>query len=430
MTYNVREFGAVGDGVTLDTAAIQGAVDACAAAGGGRVTLPAGRYLSGSVFLKSHVELHLEMGAVLRGSTDLDDYNAEDAYEQNYGAPKSEFWCGKHLLIAVECTDVALTGLGRIDAAGDAFLEEPRFYPYYEWMTGYSFRDGIAWSKDKTLLRPGQTVCFVECKDVTVTDVTVENSACWSIFFHGCENVRVRGVKVFNPPYFGNSDGIDIDCCRFVTVSDCLIDTGDDAIAIRCAATRLKKPQACEFINISNCALASRSSLIRIGVGVGQIRHVRVSGITARTAGRVINFVTSYSGHGHAEIEDVNFSDISATDVSFPITLEGDRASIRRITLENMRFYSRAGIKLCAKETCEICDVTLRHVEMHLIADTLPMDARRRAARGEYVVSLNGGKRVMLEDVRVIDESGLLTDWSGVYRAENCEACKIRDCSF
>ena len=92
MTYNVRDFGAVGDGVTLDTAAIQGAVDACAAAGGGRVTLPAGRYLSGSVFLKSHVELHLEMGAVLRGSTDLDDYNAEDAYEQNYGAPKSEFW--------------------------------------------------------------------------------------------------------------------------------------------------------------------------------------------------------------------------------------------------------------------------------------------------------------------------------------------------
>jgi hypothetical protein len=67
---------------------------------------------------------------------------------------------------------------------------------------------------------------------------------------------------------------------------------------------------------------------------------------------------------------------------------------------------------------------------MHLIADALPMDAHRRAARGEYAISLSGGKRVMLEDVRVIDESGLLTDWSGVYRAENCGVCKIRDCSF
>ena len=112
MNTNILDFGAMGDGVTPCTGKIQAAIDACAASGGGRVTVPAGTYLTGTLWLRSHVELHLGHGSVLKGSTELDDYNALDAYEQNFSCQNPEEWVGKHLVLAVECEDVALTGSG------------------------------------------------------------------------------------------------------------------------------------------------------------------------------------------------------------------------------------------------------------------------------------------------------------------------------
>ena len=123
MNTSILDFGARGDGVTLCTAQICAAINACAESGGGRVTVPAGVYVTGTVVLRDHVELHLEQGAVLKGSTDMEDYNALDAYAQNFSSPVHEKWLGKHLILAVECTDVALTGGGTVDGSGDAFFD-------------------------------------------------------------------------------------------------------------------------------------------------------------------------------------------------------------------------------------------------------------------------------------------------------------------
>ena len=148
--YDVRAFGAKGDGVAKDTAAVQRALDACAGTGG-RVVVPPGTYLIGSVFLGDATELHLEKGATLLGSPDLADYNAPDAYPQNFGS-KNEGWSAKHLILAIEKKGVSITGRGTIDGNGRAFFaDKPEFRGKVSW------RDGGINAKDrKHQGRPGQ----------------------------------------------------------------------------------------------------------------------------------------------------------------------------------------------------------------------------------------------------------------------------------
>lgn len=427
--YNILDFGAIPDKQVLSTASIQRAIDTAHENGGGRVTVPTGEFLTGSIFLRSGVELHLEMGARLIASHNLKDYNSTEAYAQNYDAPAEE-WLGKHLIMAIECDNVSLTGLGEIDASGDFFFEEPKFYPALPWMSGYGWRRGFSAARDKAMMRPGQVICFIESTNVTVTDITVRNSPCWTLFLHGCEQVRIRGIKVFNACHFGNTDGIDLDCCRYVTVSDCIIETGDDCITFRCMGSRLKHPRPCEYITVSNCVLSCEACAFRIGVGTGVIRHIRVFGITIQRAGTAIQYATSYSGHGRAEIEDVNFSDVSASDVSYPVKLVGDNGSVRNVTVQNSRFYAVASLHMRALENTVMENVTLRGIDFFLIPDELPLDERRRRARGEYPIEAIGVKNLTLQEVRLFAPDELLTHWTARVLHRDCENLQIRDCDF
>ena len=183
MNTNILDFGAKPDGKTLCTKEIQAAIDACASSGGGRVTVPAGNYVSGTIWLKSNVELHLEHNSVIRGSDDLDDYNAEDAYSQNFSSRNNEKWLGKHLVVAHECENVAITGGGTLDGNAEVFLGDVKPYSAYCW------RDGLRTAKDLVICRPGQLVCFIECKNVRVENITLTNQPCWGCFLHGCERV-------------------------------------------------------------------------------------------------------------------------------------------------------------------------------------------------------------------------------------------------
>ena len=122
MNINILTTGAVADGITLNTESIQKAIDLCAENGGGRVEVPAGTFLTGTIWLKSHVELYLSQGAVLKASSNMDDYNELDAYPQNYSW-LPEQWVGKHLIIAVGQTDIAISGHGTIDGSANHFFE-------------------------------------------------------------------------------------------------------------------------------------------------------------------------------------------------------------------------------------------------------------------------------------------------------------------
>lgn len=334
-TFNVRDFGAKGDGATKDTASIQRALDACAAASGGVVHVPRGLYLTGSIYLGDHTELNLAEGATLLGSPDLDDYNAPDAYPQNWGS-KNEGWAAKHLILALEKCDVAITGRGVIDGNGRAFFADtPRWYGSRCWRDG-----GInARGKREDQRRPGQEIVFVECDGVRVQDVTFRDMSCWSCFFYGSDNVVVGNVTVRNGIRNLNTDGFDVDSCRNVTIGDCDIETGDDAIAVRGDSQLLKNPaRICQNVRISNIVCRVSADGVRVGVGNGGIRDLKISNMDIQHAGKGLHVQCCYSGKGKGvDIEDVTFERIRVREASVGVcVMAGAGAPTAR--LANIRF--------------------------------------------------------------------------------------------
>lgn len=223
--FDVLEYGAKPDGKTKNTEAIQRAVDRCFEAGGGTVYLPAGTYLSGSIILKSNTALYLDAGATLLGSEQLEDYSE-----------------GKCLVFASEASNITIAGEGKIDGSGRAFWPTPQ-------------------------RRPRSTIELVACKTVRIRDITVENSPCYTIHTCGCENVSIRGVSIFNDFQGPNTDGIDVTSCSDVSISDCRVITGDDAIVLK-NSTRRHLPGTrlpCRNITVTNCVLSSFCNGFKIG---------------------------------------------------------------------------------------------------------------------------------------------------------------------
>jgi len=418
MDKNILDYGANGNGTSLCTNAIQEAINECASSGGGRVIIPPGNYLSGTIWLKSHVELHLAQGALLKGSPDLNDYNDEDAYPQN-ASGRDEGWIGKHLILAVECEDIALTGNGKIDGCGDIFYGEPR---YYDFVGKYGWRDGLARTREGDILRPGQVICFIECQHVRVENVMLYNAPCWGFFFHGCDMVTVHGIKVINNRTFENTDGIDIDCCSHVVVSDCIIDTGDDAIAIRANRKRLKNcEKCCEYITITNCILGTSGDAFRIGIGTGIIRHVRISNIVITRGTVGVEFSLDYLGNGRTCVEDIHFNGISAVGLSFPIILIGRNGSYaRNISFEDIYVEAIAAIKIIALHENLFSDIALRNVTFQLEEGPEELTEEVRNHRGHYMIEALNVNIFSMENIHIKSNLEVAKKWTDIIKADAC----------
>ncbi len=423
MNGSILDFGAVSDGVTLSTEAIQRTIDRCAESGGGRVTVPAGTFKTGTIWLRSNVELHLEAGAELLASDNMDDYNAPDAYEQNFDC-LFEDWVGKHLIIAHEIENCAITGFGRINGNCQAFVTEE---PSPEGKI-YGWCHGVSRVKDAERLRPGQLICFIESKNIKVYDITIINSPCWSCFLHGCEFAQIRGIKVKNPIWMLNSDGIDIDASRYVTVSDCIIETGDDAITLRGCENRLKnKDMHCEFITITNCVLSTGICAFRIGVGSGVVRHARISNISIIRCCNVVELCTAYIKKGGVDIEDVNFSGISAQNTDRLLkAFAYNGAKISNITLENIRSTSTTMNYLDGVDGA-IENVRLRGIEIDYFDRATDLPESELAYRGNHLLSLKKANGVTLDDITL---HGTLCGVTEPVEIVDCEAIDKRNCKF
>ncbi|WP_029292087.1 glycoside hydrolase family 28 protein [Cellulomonas sp. HZM] len=268
--YDICDHGAVGDGTTNDARAIQAAIDACHAAGGGRVVVPAGStYLTGSIELRSHVELHVERGAVLQGSGDPAHYTARlEVGALSAGVVNPDNDVALMLITARDCEDVAITGAGTIDGAGRYFVEED---------LGHIYRC------------PNQrpfTVFLIGVRRLVVRDVLLRDAALWCLRLSGCEDVLVHGVTIDTDLKYPNADGIDLDRCRRVRISDCDISSGDDAISLK-TCEELAGYGPTEDVVITNCTLRSTSSAVVVGVdAVEDIRNVVVSNCVIRSSHR------------------------------------------------------------------------------------------------------------------------------------------------
>lgn len=330
--YNVRKFGAAGDGLTKDTSAIQQAIDACADAGGGKVLLPPGRYISGTIYLKSNIQFHLSAGAVLVGSSDREDYNSEHVFPENE-AFSTENVTATHLIIAYRQQNVSISGSGTIDGNSSAFfapLPEGAI-ALYRWKSqNYPI---ISW-------RPGQMIFFCRCHRVAVRDVQLKDSPYWGLFALGCEDVQIRGLTIDNPPATQNGDGIDIDCSRNVTISDCIIRSGDDCITVRANKRRLGEDALpCENITVTNCVLSTPCNAIRVGVGDGEIRRCTFNNIIIKESRTAISIVSRYSPrseHGTC-IENVHFSDFIVDAVN-PIAIGAGTGALKPAAIRDISF--------------------------------------------------------------------------------------------
>jgi polygalacturonase len=246
--FNVLEHGAAGDGVSLDSAALQGAIDAAGAAGGGTVYLPAGTYLSGTLRLRSNVTLHLEAGATLLGSTDIAHYPVTEPALRSY----TDTYVCQSLLYAERAERIAIVGRGTVDGQGAAFKAEPPRWGYRQ--------------------RP-YLIRMIQCRNVRIQGITLRNSAMWVQHYLACDDLVIHGITVRSRVNH-NNDGINIDGCREVRISDCTIDSGDDAIVLKSTSDR-----ACENVTVTNCVLSTACNGLKLGTeSNGGFRNIVLSG--------------------------------------------------------------------------------------------------------------------------------------------------------
>ncbi len=242
--FDPRAFGAVGDGRIKDTPAVQRAIDACTAAGGGIVYLGPGTYLCGTVVLKTNVTLYLEAGATILGSGDIKDYEPH------------------HLIFASGAQNVGLAGPGKIDGQGSAFWVRTNRPPVPEDM---AWSDAIHLDWTHTPKHPSPMVEFETCTDVRVSDVFLCNAPAWTLRPFNCDRVQIRGIVIKNPVYSPNSDGIDPTGCHDLVISDCIIDTGDDAICLKSESLNGTPVRASKNIVVTNCILTSCCNGFKFG---------------------------------------------------------------------------------------------------------------------------------------------------------------------
>ena len=219
------------------------------------MAVPPGIYLSGTVVLKSNVTFYLEAGTTLLGSKNLSDYLPQA------GMPPKGDTNQKHLVFARDAENVGLAGLGKIDGQGQSFWTPSgrvQLPPEEGW------RDVIAYDW-KPLARPSPMLEFYNCKNLHIENLRIENSPGWTLRPIHCDNVFISGISIKSSVYGSNTDGIDPTCCHNVFISDCFIDSGDDAICLKSENPYGEDLRVSKNITITNCVLTCCCNGLKFG---------------------------------------------------------------------------------------------------------------------------------------------------------------------
>ena len=310
--FDIQNYGACADGRTLNTSAIQQAVDACHAAGGGRVYCGPGDYRIGSLMIKSRVDLHLAAGCRLVGSTNHSDY--VDVTAPGFRHQSAPEQTSKSLLYAVDAHDFSITGPGEVNGSGPAFYDTSSIM----WGRFYAKPDAP---------RPRMLMAY-RCRDFRIEDAAFNDSPCWTFWLMQCEGVNIHRIKMRGDQKMINNDGLDLDMCRNVTVSDSFFKTGDDCIILRSMRQLYDTERPCENITVSNCVLDSWCQGVRVGCpGDGVIRNCTFNNlvITGPCNGIVFNNPKRYLPEGNpgsADIRNILFANVVIDCANRPVSLD------------------------------------------------------------------------------------------------------------
>ncbi len=292
MLYNVTDFGVIGDGITNNTAAMR-ALTKSLDGKGGTIYFPVGKYVCGSIFLYDDMTLLLDGGATILGSQCFDDFPFISLEGFTRGT--------RHGLIsAVNARNIRIKG-GRIDGRGKFF-----------------------WDNMESDYERPRTINPILCRDVSISDVIIENSPCWTVHPLMCENVSIHGVTIYNPYDSPNTDGINPESCKNVRITDCHIDVGDDCITIK-AGTELDplmQARPCENIVIQGCTMAHGHGGVVIGSEMsGGVKNLTVANCVFQNTERGIRVKTRRKRGGY--VKNASFTNILMENVGAVITMNG-----------------------------------------------------------------------------------------------------------
>ena len=363
-------------------ASIQQAVDAAARAGGGRVVLKPGVFTSGTLYLRSHVELHLQKGAVLQGGSRPEDYDDVDDPRVRKAPEKSR----KAFLVAIGCEDVALTGEGEIDGQG------PRFYDTNRMVDGMYAKP----SHPRTRM-----IEFVKCRGVRIEGVMLKDSPGWTCWLRLCEDVVADRVKICADQKMINNDGFHIDGCKGVAIRNCDLRTGDDCIVMRAIQCSDGESGLCEDLLVENCDLDSRCQCIRLGcpsdgtIRNGVFRNLRMRGWNGVVSGHPVRYLQD-GDHGACRMRNLLVEncviDVEEHPVSFWIQPGISLGEYGNVTFRKVRVSGGKPIVLQGTGDSVLTNVVFDDVTGTIAADC-PLDVRSVAGlvfRNFNVVSGRG----------------------------------------
>lgn len=387
--FNIRDYGAVGDGKTLDTAAIQKALDECGKAGGGTVVLPAGTYLSKPIFLRNHLVLQLDEGAILKATDEPADFA-----DPNEDKGVVAFVNGKNL------TNITIDGKGTIDGSGE------RWWP--------PVKEAKKIGQPEPRRRP-RMIVLSKCKGIRIQRVTLQNSPSFHLVPADSEDVVIEGVTIRAPADSPNTDAIDPSACKNVHIKKCILDVGDDNVALKSGHSVPGRSSACEDITVVDCTFLHGHGMSIGSETVGGVRNLTVRNCTFKDTVSGLR-IKSYRGRGGL-VQNIRYADITMENVKIPINITSYYPKIpkedtaqpitvetpiyRDIRISNVTATSpqSAGFIVGLPE-CVVSNVTLENV--HISA---PVGLTVRNAKGIRVknakIEVEKGEPFLLENASV-----------------------------
>ncbi|MBR2883190.1 MAG: right-handed parallel beta-helix repeat-containing protein [Clostridia bacterium] len=318
--YNVMDYGTVADGITNTTAAFQKTIDKCSENGGGVVFIPFGKYVLGSVHLHSNVHIVFESGATLLGSLDPDDFDDREKLNYPLYQDASHSFFHRSMFWAEDCENISFSGNGIIDMR-DVWEKEP-----HQTING------------ETITRAAKIIAIKNSKNIVIKELNLYHATDLGVYLAGCENVRITQLQMDV-----RIDAISPDCCKNVTISDCNIKSGDDAIVLK-SSYALNEKRLCENITVTNCTITSRYCAIKLGTETnGGFKNIAISNCSIYdTCGSGIALEITDGG----ELDGVTVSNIVMNNVATPLfIILSDRArgpegtqigSVKNIIVDNI----------------------------------------------------------------------------------------------
>ena len=368
----VTDFGAVGDGKTMNTRAFALALEAIRKNGGGELVVPAGEFLSGGIRLVDNLTLRLEKGAVLKASGNIADHYHDARYEN--------LWLDDYFIYALGVRNLKIIGDGVIDGNGRGYWEDVYRcgIPFGELPENLAV---IHYNVLKAKDRGRPVMLYLEdCRDIEIRDITLRNAACYTVWSVSSRDLRIDHVLIRNLRYGPNTDALDIDCSQNVLVTDCDIEAGDDCIAVKSDPNRFGRMDACENIRVENCRLSSTTCAIRIGYeGDAPIRDLTFRNLDIRDSRHGIDILSVAPNcklridHGtpmdHFTFENFRMDNVGQAFFIWAGNEPPRRVydgHIRDLALRNMEIRAVASSFIGSEKPGEITGVTMKNITMHV----------------------------------------------------------------